>query len=387
MILNSSFSVSASDDWVKKHNSEVLEIVDAFKRDRPVRVPLFCNEWVGQHGFYAYETNLDYTKYYTDPDEMIRVQLEAARSRREMPVYDMELGVAPQKWNVSVDLWPVVAPGAFGCKLLYRSDEVIAHQGLGLSVEECINLEMPNPLKGGILGTVLEFYNHLKETYEDRLMFIGSPVGKIGTGIGVSGLFSLALDIRGAEIMADMYETPEFVHGFLEKLASWIDALETTWDNLAGLPVRPFTASDHGIDMLPVHLYEEFIVPVVKRHNRLRGTEFIKQFHHCGRGMHLFDTARKSFGVTGFVALTYPLLDIAKVRRDIGEEVWITAAIDNSIVQSGTEDEIWNTVKELMQSGAKGNGRLSLMIGDMLKGIPYKNMIALYEAVKEYGRY
>jgi hypothetical protein len=44
-------------------------------------------------------------------------------------------------------------------------------------------------------------------------------------------------------------------------------------------------------------------------------------------------------------------------------------------------------VRDLMKSGAKGKGRLSINAGDLLAGIPMANRLALYEAVKEFGQY
>ena len=115
MRLSSSFSIDVQAPWVAKHNAEAAAVLAAYKADKPVRVPLLCGEWTGQHGFYADEANLDYARYYRDPDEMLRVQLEAARRRRELPMYDMALGELPERWPVAVDFWPVVAPGWVGC--------------------------------------------------------------------------------------------------------------------------------------------------------------------------------------------------------------------------------------------------------------------------------
>ena len=143
--------------------------------------------------------------------------------------------------------------------------------------------------------------------------------------------------------------------------------------------------TDHGIDMLSAAMYERFLEPVVERHNQIRGTKPSTQFHHCGRGPHLFPTVRKHFAITGIDALTFPLVDIEKVRRDLGEDVWIMAILDNTLVNMGTEETIWQAVRDLMR--AKGKGRFALQVGDMLKGTSMKNLEIVYEAVKAYGKY
>jgi hypothetical protein len=384
--LSESFSIDPRAEWVITHNREAREVVAAYEADRPVRVPILGREWPGQHGFYAEETHLDYREYYTDPDEMLRVQLEAARRRRELPVCDWILAEPPDEWTVSVDLWPVVGPAWVGCRLLYRKDAVIAHEGRRLSKEECDAMAMPGLASGGILDTVIRFRKHLRERYAD-LRFLGRPLAPIGSGVGTNGFFSLALDLRAEELMADMYDDPEFAHRFLLKVASWCNELDRTWRGLAGQSGSPehITLFDHGVDMLSPELYEEFLVPILHETKRRNQTFSLPVLHHCGRGAHLFPVIKKHFGLRAIEALTFPLNDVAKVRRDIGDDLWIVAVVEDPIVQAGPEQRIRETVRELMK--AKGRGRFALQIGDMLPGTPIEHRLALYDAVKEFGGY
>ena len=187
--------------------------------------------------------------------------------------------------------------------------------------------------------------------------------------------------------MVDMYEDPDFAGDFLTKVASWCEVLQQTWSETEGDGLQPFMVSDHGIDMLSPKLYEQFIVPIIQETNRRRGARAPTSLHHCGRGAHLFPLVKKHFGLTHLSAITFPLIDIARVRREVGDDVWISGFIADEIVHVGPPERIRQTVRELMESGAKGNGRLSLNVGDMLKGTPLEHRIALYEAVKEFGRY
>ena len=84
------------------------------------------------------------------------------------------------------------------------------------------------------------------------------------------------------------------------------------------------------------------------------------------RGTHLFPVIKKHFELTSINALTYPLVDVAKVRAEMGER-------------------IRQTVKEFMSSGATGSGGLCVEVGDMLRGVPKEHRIALYESAKEFG--
>ena len=387
MELSKSFSIDPHAPWVTAHNAEAIEVVEAYNADKPIRVPLLCDDGCHLHGFYADEIDLDYRDYYADPDVMLAVQLEAARRRREMPIYDMPLGQAPDRWPVAVDLHPVITPGWVGCPLLYRKDAVVAHSSLGLSKQECRELTMPHPLTGGILATHNALLQSLTERCNDGLTFLGRPVGPARSSIWCYGFFALALDIRGADLMADMYEDPDFAREFLLKVAMWSGEMGRDPATPADEDRSPYGYSDHGIDMLSPRLYEEFIVPVIYEMNRRRGMKAYTSLHHCGRGTHLFGIMKRHFGLTHIDALTYPLVDIAKVRRELGGDIWINACVGMEIVKVGPPERIRQTVKELMASGAKGEGRFSLSVGDLLKGTPYEHRVALYESVKEFGQY
>jgi len=391
MRLSASFSIDPRENWVIRHNREAREVLEAYSADRPIRVPLLTGEWFGQHGFYADESKLDYRQYYTDPETMLAVQLEAARRRRELPISDIVLAEAPERWPVSVDLWPVVAPGWVGCRIMYRSEAVIAHEGLHLSKADADAMAMPDPATGGLLSTTRRFGDGLRQRC-DGMTYLGRPVGPIQHGVGTGGFFSLALDLRGEEIMADMYDDPEFAGRFLRKVAGWTLGLACTWQHITGgsTPVsssgpEPMYVSDHGIDMLSANTYEEFIVPIIKECNARLGTAVPTALHHCGHGAHLFPVIKRHFGLTSIHALTWPYVDIAKVRRDLGEEVRIQALIADSIIQLGPTEQIRESVKEVMK--ARGHGGFALILGDMLPGTPLEHRLALYEAVKEFGGY
>ncbi len=382
--LSQSFAIDPDAPWVAQHNAAAREVLAAFKADKPIRVPLIGEDYPHMHGFYADEIDLDYCDYFTDVKLMVHVQLEAARRRLELPIYDRELAQLPDSWSLVVDQHPVQTPGWLGCELLYRSDSVIAHRHLDLSKEECLAMEMPDPKTGGHLKVVGEMLAEMTALTDD-MTYLGRPIGEIWHGVMWHGLLNVALDIRGQELLSDMYEDPEFVDTFLLKVATWCDALERAWGNSDD--PGAFHFSDHGIEMLSPALYERFMVPIIHEMNRRRHATPWPSLHHCGSGTHLFPIMKREFGLTEIGALTWPLVDIAKVRRDLGEEIWIHGSIADEIVKFGMPDSIFEAVREFMASGAKGQGRLSLGVGDMLRGTPMANREAFYAAVKEFGTY
>lgn len=387
MKLSEAFGIDPQAGWVRKHNAAARAVVEAWRNDRPIRVPLLCADSYIMHGFYVEESGGNYERYYRDPDEMARVQLEAARRRRELPIYDMVLGEAPGSWPLAVDFWPVPSPGWFGCRVLYRNDAVIAHHGLNLDKDACERIQMPDPRTGGILSEMASFRKKMQDGWDGKVSFLGRPVGPVSHGVDHYGVLAMALDVRGPEILSDMCEDPEFARRFLLKMAEWCDALEDAWLRKPDGSRGYFRNTDHGIDMLSAATYEEFIIPVIQEMNRRRGTPMPSGIHHCGRGAHLFPVIAKHCPLQRIDDLTYPLNDVAAVRHAVGEGVWIKVVIEEGILRSGPPETIRRTVRDLMASGVKGRGRLAINTGDLLAGIPMEHRLALYEAVKEFGGY
>lgn len=386
MNLSTGYSIDLQAPDVIRHNAEVREVFSAYQNDRPIRVPVKMVEWYGQHGPYADEIDLDYREYYHAPDLMVEVQLESARWRRQTPICDVVLGEKPESWPVSVDLWPVPPAGWVGCPVKFFPDCHPGHSPLRLSRDEADRMEMPDPVRGGLLRTCGEYFDRMRKRCQG-LTFMGRPVSPVRHGVGTCGFFAMGLSIRSEDLMSDMYEDPDFVRHFLRKMAQWCQTLDTTWDRLSGGTgkPRPVALFDHGIDMLSPRLYEEFIVPVIHETGAQSGAGVGRALHHCGRGIHLFPIIHRHFKLESINALTWPYVDIARVRHELGPEVWLDVIVADHIVQQGPVESIREAVREVMK--AKGKGRLSLMVGDLMRGAPLEHRLALYEAVREFGRY
>jgi len=96
----------------------------------------------------------------------------------------------------------------------------------------------------------------------------------------------------------------------------------------------------------------------------------------------------EEFGVTGFNAVTYPCVDVARIRRELGAEIELRVIVDSDIVRRGPVENIFQTVRELLTDEVKAGGRLIIMTDDMMAdGTPMGHGIALYEAVKGFGQY
>jgi hypothetical protein len=390
--LSANFQIAPDASWVTRHNREVREVWRAFYADEPIRVPV---EYTGARILYLEENKLDWRTYYEDPDEMIRVGLESARYHRELPFGDHPLAELPEQWDVSVDFHPVGSIACFGCPILFRSDAVPANECLQLSREQCRTLPMPDLVTSGLLPRHAAFSDHFERRCAEGLRFLGRPVCRAKPTLPSKGggVFSMALDIRGPGIMSDMYEDPEFVHGFLERIAEWRIGLHREWHHRDGVEFlldKPgkgeIVITDHGIDMLSVETYDVFLASLIAKLCGKYGQPPASRLHHCGHGSHLFSLMRKRFGFTTLHGLTWPLNDVGRIRRELGYDVWVAAVVADSILQQGP-DATREAVREFLTPEVKGPGRLSIWIPGEVTGIPPSSYHALYETVKEFGTY
>jgi hypothetical protein len=393
MNLSTSFTVDPREAWVMEHNREVSEVWDAFKADRPIRVPV---SFSGARTVYSEENRIDYRTYYENPDEMFRLQLEWRRRARELPLGDTPLGEAPEAWTVAVDFHPIASAASFGCPIAFRPDAVPAHECLHHSREACRSLSMPDPLESGLLPRHRAFSDRFDRLCDGGITFLGRPVKRSKPTLPSlgGGIFSTALDIRGPEIMSDMYEDGDFVHGFLERIAEWRIDLHRAWHRLEGVDYEmdkpggtgTIDITDHGIDMLSAETYDQFIAALILKLARKYGKRPATTLHHCGRGTQLFPLMQKRFGLTTIHALTWPLNDVACVRREMGHDVWIVAVIEDTILRT-TPAAIRQAARDFLTPEVMGKGRLSIWVPGEVMGIPVENYRALYAAVREYGRY
>lgn len=390
--LATSFHIDPREPWVAQHNREARDVWAAHKADRPVRVPVL---FTGARTVYLAQNGIDYRSYYEDPEQMLRLQLEWNRLERELPLGDTVLAEAPDTWTVAVDFHPVASAVSLGCPVVFRPDAVPAHACAHLTRDHCRDMDMPDVLESGLLPQHRLFRAHFDRVCAGGLKYLGRPVARgrptlPSTG---GGTFSTALDARGPEIMSDMYDDPEFVHSFLERIAEWQIDLRRAWHRLDEMPYwmdvpgdQEVDITDHGIDMLSAETYDEFVASLVVRIARKYGKRTGTSLHHCGRGVHLFPLVKRRFGLTQIHGLTWPINNVARVRREVGHDVWIVAVISDAILRT-TPDAIRQATRDFLTPEVKGRGRLSLWVPGEVTGIPVENYRAVYEAAREYGRY
>ncbi len=381
----------------QKHNMAVEKIWKAYREDKPIRIPV-----TGGMEIQTFLTmkNYSYKRYYTDPEFMIKCQLEKQRWCCEHIFADAPAEL-PEAWGpIRVDFWPIIAEGWLGCEIIFPEKDTPWVKPLlkGNNKEKLYDMVIPDPLYGNLMQKVSEFHQIFKEnissmTYLDRPIKpdIANPAE------GTCGPFSDAINLRGAtELLQDVYDDPQYVHRLLSFVTEAIIVRKRAWRKFLGRGEigsdSHYCVEDHGIGMLSDEMYREFVMPY---HKKLLET-FVKNrddcsisLHHCGRGPHLFRTIYEELGVRSFFNLTYPnIIDVMSVRRELGEEVYLGVGLHPEIVLNGPESRIYETIKNLMTPEVKAKGRLYWIQADFIPpGVPLKHIYAVYKAIKKFGRY
>jgi len=108
-----------------------------------------------------------------------------------------------------------------------------------------------------------------------------------------------------------------------------------------------------------------------------------KGMHLCGHAQQHFQTLHDELGITSFDG-PGPFVDIARMRADIGEPIFISAQMNHSITRTGPPELIDKTIKGILTEGAKVPGKLTLL-GYIPKGTPLEHLKIMYESGKRHG--
>ncbi|MDO8684459.1 MAG: uroporphyrinogen decarboxylase family protein [Armatimonadota bacterium] len=377
----------------KQHNQEVKEVWDAYFAGNPIRVPMFIGINVRYYLLSPWlnPRKIDFQQYSEAPDLMMDTQLEFLCYVYHNIHQDAEMGMPKEAWNsVKVDLQNCYDAGWFGCPVRY-------HDGQVSDTEPILNDDnkrmlfdrgMPDPFRDGIMAKNLQFYERMKERAKTHT-FHGIPIGEVyPAGLGSDGVFTAAANLRGAmEICMDIYEDPDYVHELLDYLTEAIILRIKAWRGLLGEPApESLNFADDSSQLLSCEAYREFVLP---RHKRMikelagKGPHYV---HLCGDAAHLFKIMRDELNVMGFDT-GFPI-DFAKVRRELGPEVQIKGGPSIHFLTGATPEEVKDEVKRILATGIMEGGKFILREGNNLApGAPENNIAAMYDAVREFGKY
>jgi len=378
-------------DFVK-HNEEVRQVWDAYLLGDPIRVPV-GNFTIGPRIWIldpALNTEgITWEAFSTDPELMFQVVLKYKHYLLHNIVHDVEMGI-PEQWDTFVEFCNVTEAGWLGCDIHYPQGQVIATtpRYTGDRKNEILDRGIPDPFSG-IYATVKEYYEYflaraIDYEFYDRPVRVQLP----WTGLSTDGPLTVAMDVRGEEILTDMLLDPDYYHQLMTLIVEATITKVKAWRAYLGLEAKPQCGgfADDVIQLISTDTYREYVLPYHKRLlDELYGGG-PHMMHICGDVQRHFPTLIQELNINHFDT-GFPI-NFATLRDEIGENVHINGGVHIGLLLNGTAEQVREETKRILQSGIMRGGKFIMKEANNLPPrVPLENMQAMYEATREFGRY
>lgn len=297
----------------------------------------------------------------------------------------------PRNNNTSIDLsideWGVVR------KKVYLRDgnyywNIIEHPLKGFNIEELKNYSWPDPddeqRYEGLASQTKNLYN------DTDLCLVGRCGGSI---------FETAWYMRGFEQwLMDLLINRDFAKFLMEKICSIQMRIDERCLELIGeyIQVLKLAGDDLGGQEGPLispEIFKKMVKPVLCKRWETAKSKFRKfnpkgyiMFHTCGNvyplipdfiecGLDILDPIQKVKG-----------MEIEKLKAEFGDKLTFHGGIDTQdLLPTGSPAEIKSEVKRVIETFGRGGGYIAAPVHNVQADVPVENIIALSDAVKEYG--
>jgi len=205
-----------------------------------------------------------------------------------------------------------------------------------------------------------------------------------------------AIDLMGMEgLYLAMYDSPETVDALMRHMA----------DYYAGVSRRIFDAASSVIDiffigndlgsqtgpLLSPALFRRFVLPHLKRLIDLGHACRLKVMMHCCGGFAPLIPDLIAAGLDGLHAVQPSCagMDLAALKREFGGRILFNGAIDSHhVLIRGTPEVVRQKTCEVLAIMKPGGGYVAGASHDsILEETPVENVVAMFDAIREYGAY
>lgn len=322
-------------------------------------------------GFAAKTAGITVADVYAEPERSFNAQLLT----REKYGYDND----PFFGYASYGAWE------FGAKLRFPRGEYqqapIVDGKLPVESEQDVDkLALPDVHTAGVLPLAKKFSGLQAE--HDMM-----------ASVVIGGSFTVAVNIAGeGRLCRWMIKKPDLVHRMLrlttDHLVDVIKAWSVSFGEERVMPHIWEPAASNQI--ISPRLFEKFVLPYEKElHTRILSLG-IKHIlcHICGdHNQNLPFWSDIPMGDPGIVSFGDEV-SMENAYKYFGKNCIIAGNIRPSLIQTGTPEQIKNECRKVIQTAKRFPRGFILMPGcEMPVNTPPENMLAMVEAVREYGRY
>lgn len=205
------------------------------------------------------------------------------------------------------------------------------------------------------------------------------------------------IDLVGMEKLYYLfYDEPDIVDLLFTKVTDFYYAVsEAIFEEAADVLDIFFIGNDFGSQTGPLlgsDLFSRFIVPHIARLTSLGHRYGLKTMLHCCGGFRELMPDLINGGMDAFHALQpYARgMDPAGLKRDFGSSVVLNGAIDSHsvLIDGESTDFVAAKTRETLEIMMPGGGYIGGASHDyILEETPVQNVVAMFDAIDEYGRY
>ncbi len=211
-----------------------------------------------------------------------------------------------------------------------------------------------------------------------------------------SPFFHDLIDLLGMDVFFfKMYDDPELVDTILAYVVDYYaEVTQRIFDQAADLIDIFFIGNDFGGQTGPLmgeKLFRRFVLPHLKRLVDLGHDYDLKVMLHCCGGFYPLIPLMIEIGLDGLQALQPSARDMApaKLKADFGGKIVMNGCIDTQYVLiEGTPGLTRIKTRDVLEIMMPGGGYVASPSHDyLLPETPLENVLAMYEAVREFGAY
>jgi len=204
------------------------------------------------------------------------------------------------------------------------------------------------------------------------------------------------IDLLGMENMyLKMYDQPLLIDAMLERIVDYYAAVSRKIFDAAAEAIDIFFIGNdfgcrHG-PLLSEPMFRRFLLPQLKRLVDLGHNYGLKVMLHCCGGVAELIPAMIEIGLDGLHAVEPSCrgMDLARLKAEFGERILFNGAIDSHhVLIDGTADVVRRETRRVLDIMKPGGGYVAGASHDtILEETPLENVLAMFEAIRQYGVY
>lgn len=340
-------------------------VLTAFAHAEPDRVPAWCGASVEFWQKAKRELRLD--------DESLRIRLGDDFRR----VYARYAGPAPQ-----------LAPG-----ITYVTPFGVARTGLGYGQP------IAHPLASATLQQIHDYpwpdpqlmdVSHIRAeaaAYNRQYAILGGDW---------SPFWHDLIDLLGMEqTYYLMYDQPEIIDAVLTHLVDYYATVsQQIFDAAADALDIFFIGNDFGSQQGPLlseDMFRRFMVPHLQRLIDLGHSYGLRTMMHCCGGFAELLPAMIEIGLDGVHAIQPCCrgMDLRKLKAEFGKRILFNGAIDSHhVLIEGRPESVRERTRQVLEIMQPGGGYVAGASHDtILEETPVENVLAMFDAIREFGAY